>query len=306
MTPKILIGYDGSERGEDALALGALLATALDATPLVALAVAYPDHLLSIAELEPTAQAQAAAPLEHAADRLAPLAIETRTLIDDSAGHALHALAETEKPVVIVIGSPHRAALGRVLLGSVGSSLLSGAPCAVAIAPHGYSERTEPTIRRIGVGVDGSAESRAAVHTAGRLAEHLKASLTLIAVAPGPAPDIGGAMLSILSRERMDSLDQAEFTARLDQAAADMPAGLQVKRRLLRGDPASELGEAAKRLDLLVVGSRAYGPLRRTLIGGVSTQLLNSAPGPLLVMPRGKQDALELDQPAEARIRAAL
>ncbi|HSS43092.1 MAG TPA: universal stress protein [Solirubrobacterales bacterium] len=38
--------------------------------------------------------------------------------------------------------------------------------------------------------------------------------------------------------------------------------------------------------DLLVAGSRNYGPVRRVLLGSVSTQLMHRAPCPVLVVPR--------------------
>ena len=44
---------------------------------------------------------------------------------------------------------------------------------------------------------------------------------------------------------------------------------------------------------LLVVGSRGYGPLRRVLLGSVSTELVRSAPCPLIVTPRGMHDTAE-------------
>ena len=40
-------------------------------------------------------------------------------------------------------------------------------------------------------------------------------------------------------------------------------------------------------LDLLVIGSRGYGPLGRTLLGGVSAEMMRTSPGPVLVVPRG-------------------
>jgi len=41
--------------------------------------------------------------------------------------------------------------------------------------------------------------------------------------------------------------------------------------------------------DLLVCGSRGYGPVRRVLLGGVSARLLRRAAIPLLVVPRGAE-----------------
>ena len=40
-------------------------------------------------------------------------------------------------------------------------------------------------------------------------------------------------------------------------------------------------------LDLLVIGSRGYGPVRRTLLGGVSAEVTRTSACPVLVVPRG-------------------
>jgi nucleotide-binding universal stress UspA family protein len=47
---------------------------------------------------------------------------------------------------------------------------------------------------------------------------------------------------------------------------------------------------ASADLDLLVVGSRGYGPLRAVLLGSVSTPVVRSAQSPLVVLPRGADD----------------
>ena len=214
---KLIIGYDGSKHGDDALALGALLASALGAVPLVATAVAYADYLLPLTTLERAAEDQAAPLFERAADQVAPLEIETRTLVDDSPGHALHQLAEGKHAILITVGSSHRGALGRILLGSVGEALLSGTPCAVAVAPAGYAARPDRSLTRLGVGIDGSAESRSAIAVAGSLAERLGASLAMIAVVPPVAPDIGGAILSMLSREELEQSKHDQMEAVLDR-----------------------------------------------------------------------------------------
>lgn len=49
----------------------------------------------------------------------------------------------------------------------------------------------------------------------------------------------------------------------------------------------------------MVVGSRAYGPLRRVLLGSVATQLMRSAPCPLIVTPRGMHERAD-PEPAAA------
>ena len=53
------------------------------------------------------------------------------------------------------------------------------------------------------------------------------------------------------------------------------------------GEPSDELARFGERVDLLIVGSRAHGPLGRLLNGSTSNYLERHAPCPLLVMPRG-------------------
>ena len=52
------------------------------------------------------------------------------------------------------------------------------------------------------------------------------------------------------------------------------------------GDPAEVLAERSRELDLLVVGSRGYGPVRHALEGNVSGRVMRLASCPVLVVPR--------------------
>ncbi len=56
---------------------------------------------------------------------------------------------------------------------------------------------------------------------------------------------------------------------------------------MLEGDVVGELAALDERdVDLLVCGSRGYGPARRVLLGGVSTALVRRAAAPVMVVPR--------------------
>jgi nucleotide-binding universal stress UspA family protein len=63
--------------------------------------------------------------------------------------------------------------------------------------------------------------------------------------------------------------------------------GDQLAPRKIEGGAAEALADTSADLDLLVVGSRGYGPLRAVLLGSVSTALVRSAQSPLVVVPRG-------------------
>lgn len=126
---KVLAGYDGSDRGRDAVALGQLLAGVENASLLVAVVEPldlewYPPddaaaYLRAVREL--------ADRLAQDARRLAPEAV-IRRVAASSPARGLYEAAERDDPAVVVVGSSHHGALGRVAPGSVAERLLSGAP----------------------------------------------------------------------------------------------------------------------------------------------------------------------------------
>ncbi len=73
----------------------------------------------------------------------------------------------------------------------------------------------------------------------------------------------------------------------LADALAAVPQELEPQTRLVEGSPGEALVSAAAELDLLVVGSRGYGPLRAVLVGSTSRYVLDHAPCPVIVVPRG-------------------
>jgi nucleotide-binding universal stress UspA family protein len=79
-----------------------------------------------------------------------------------------------------------------------------------------------------------------------------------------------------------------EYQEALDRALAGLPEGVQATGELLYGEVVDELSVVGERgVDLLVCGSRGYGPVRRVLLGTVSAALVRQASIPVLVMPRG-------------------
>jgi nucleotide-binding universal stress UspA family protein len=64
-----------------------------------------------------------------------------------SAASTLQRVAIAEQADLIVLGSSHRGALGRVLVGSVTQETLHEASCPVAIAPVGF--RNHPAVHMV-------------------------------------------------------------------------------------------------------------------------------------------------------------
>ena len=87
---------------------------------------------------------------------------------------------------------------------------------------------------------------------------------------------------------------------RLELVVADLPGGAHATGQLLAGDPAAELARATEGLDLMIAGSRGYGPLRAVLLGAVSERLIRHSACPVVVTPRGVERPLTalFDEPA--------
>jgi nucleotide-binding universal stress UspA family protein len=192
----------------------------------------------------------------------------------------LSELAEQDEFDAIVLGSPHRGALGRVLLGSVARNLLDGGPREVLVAPKGYAGEEHDPFRRIAVGYDGSPEAKRALQSAEALAMHSNATLRLITVVSIPV-FVPGAVGYTPAPVPLDA------EKLLSEAAASVDPRLAVEQHRCDGSPGPMLvSETEDDVDLLVLGSRGYGPLARVLLGSVSRHAAQEAPCPVLVVPR--------------------
>ncbi|HET7045609.1 MAG TPA: universal stress protein [Gaiellaceae bacterium] len=152
----------------------------------------------------------------------------------------------------------------------------------------------EPKRGSILCGVDGSADSDAALHVATQLAERLGSRLVLAHVAqPVPMPAVPGARAAMVTQIDVDRTAAEEL---LEQTAA--AAGLEgVETRVASGIPAERLADLAddERAALIVVGSRGRGAFRAAFLGSVSNELIGVARCPVLVVPRGATAGLGTD-----------
>jgi nucleotide-binding universal stress UspA family protein len=280
---KIVVGFDGSDEARDGLRLARALAHGTGAELIVAAAfgpiLGGPGVDLQALESEYFADVFAKAEAE-----LGGTSFERRELREVSAPRGLGQLAEEESADVIVIGSAHRGKVGRVLFGSVGERLLYGAPCAVAVAPRGYAGCEHLGKGTIGVAYDGSPESRLALEGALALATVLGGELRLITV----ASDWSFVLLSNdASRDAYIDAVRGHYRDVQNEALERIGDAPKAEAILEQGEPAAALTACAVDLDLLVMGSRGYGPVRRTLLGAVSAEVMRTSPCPVVVVPRG-------------------
>jgi nucleotide-binding universal stress UspA family protein len=69
------------------------------------------------------------------------------------------------------------------------------------------------------------------------------------------------------------------------------------------GMAGEELVQLSREVDMLVVGSRGYGPVRRTLLGSTSDRLVHDAACPVVVVPR---DAVRHEHTADPSTMAEM
>src|ERR1035437_5586511 len=208
---------------------------------------------------------------------------------DRSVGRGLHCLAELERVDLLVVGSCRRGPLGRVLCGSDMLAALSGAPCAVAIAPMGYAARAGG-LSTIGVGYDGSLESEQGLLVARELAGRHGSAVKVLAVSSLQAIPYGESIpLNWLNPEKRAMAEKLARLGGLPDAEGEVPYG----------EPKEELAAFAEQLDLLIVGSRSHGHVGRLVNGSVSRYLAERARCPLLVVSRSARKEAEADAGAE-------
>ena len=273
MFTNIVVGIDGRQGGRDAIDLARALAG-----PETTFTLAHVYGLLigrGAVETLPIERAQSEELLKRERARAA---IDAKLVVSCArpVGQGLHQLAEDENADLIVVGSTRHAVLGRVLLGDDCRAALDGAPCAIAIAPRGYAEAAHP-LQHIGVGYDGSPESESALAAARELAAATGGEVTAYRVVS----------LQDVRDERPIPADWPKEMDVLVQRHTEELAQLEgVRGKVRYGGPREELAQFASQLDLLIVGSRGYGPLGRLFHGSVSRYLAGHCGCPLLVLPR--------------------
>lgn len=129
-------------------------------------------------------------------------------------------------------------------------------PLPVAIEAHAY--------RNVVVAYDGTDGARAGLARAAAVADTEGASLTLVQAAS----------------------DESEARHSLDDAIGSLDPSLAASPWVVTGPAAKGVLSVAEEIhaDLIVTGSRARGRVARTLLGSVSTELVQNAPCDVLVV----------------------
>src|SRR6185437_5659957 len=292
MFRNVLVGVGDAEGGRDAIAVAKmLLATGGEVTLVHIYREGAPPWRM--ADLQAQEEREQARELLEQAGAEAAVQAHIRWRGAPSVGRGLHELAETIDADLLVVGSSRRGLLGRAALGDDTRAALNGAPCAIAIAPAGYGSEPPAPVREIGVGFDGSPESEHALGVARGLATEVGAKLSAFEAISVP---------TYLARGRT-APGSTPLKQLVDDARARIASHEGVEPHAAYGDPVEELTLYSASLDLLVVGSRSYGPVGRLIHGSTAQHLARSARSPLLVLTRSARTA-SIPVEAESRLDA--
>jgi nucleotide-binding universal stress UspA family protein len=280
MFNRVLVGIDEQSRGVDAIAL---------ATRLVAprgkliFGHVHTGYTLrgkgSTGEFEAIEEQTARALLDSV---IAESGVEAEPCCigADRIGSGLHGMAEATGADLLVLGSSREGQNGRVWLRDGVRNAINGAPCAVVVAPLEYTELGTP-ITRIGVAYNGSDESRAALEVGRRLAAELGANALAFQALPRPVYEAQAVSADVVSRAMREL--EADVRERLiDETGIDACTSC--------GDTVHEISIFSGSVDLLIVGSRDYGPVGRLVHGSTTHRLLGYARSPLLILTRGARE----------------
>lgn len=275
----VIIGIDGFGRARDL----ASTVKALAPSAVVTLVTVYPQQDAAgrseLYDYDELLQGDAIRMLEEERITANLPAAELLAVPDSSPARGLKRAAAGVHADLIVVGPSDRSQEGRIELGEVSRGVFHGAPCPVLAIPRGGEPADGPCV--VGSAFDGSTEATHALQLAAGIAAEHGARLEVVEAIDNrlsrvfEGPDLTTYVENITVREQ----------ERLEATVADL--GVKCHAEAVPGDPHEVLRDLAQRVDLMVCGSRGWGPAARVAFGSAADELIHDARCPVLVVPRG-------------------
>jgi nucleotide-binding universal stress UspA family protein len=282
---RIIVAVDGSDGARTAAQWFADFPLPAATNVLVVTVVDLPPSPIDIPTVT-AFKAALTADAEAAAGALLPLfknrgaAVESRVMVGDPRQEIVQ-LADDWSADLIVLGARGLGALATAVLGSVSLGILRHAPCAVLVV----HPQPRP-LRSMAVALDGSAASDHAARFVTGLLLPSTLRVRLVGVVEPPrlprtAPKAAMAWLqeaaTTVTNDRRRVLGAA-----LDSVAKRFSG--HTTQELPVGAPAEVLERMSSEVDLIVLGARGLGAMKRLLLGSVSERVLRHAACPVLIV----------------------
>lgn len=215
----------------------------------------------------------------------------------------IRAAADAVGADLLVMGTHGRGGFERFILGSVAEKVLHSASCPVLTVCHeeGRTWQAPGLISRILCATDLSESSAHTIALALSLAAENQAHLTLLHVIESPPElsmrDYPPPLLSGQPRQDLSDLAGRQLQSAVSQEAR---AWCEIEECVELGTPHKKILERAseERSDLIVVGSRARGPLGSIWFGSTSQHIVRAATCPVLTVRPPRSDELAAGTPA--------
>lgn len=265
----VIAGSDGTAQSLDAVAAGALLARTVRRELLV-VRVVSPGEAPDEAESELNGETA-----EAVARLLDGEPAETRVTTSSSPSEGLAEIAAEQDALAVIVGSTQRVGLATLVPGTTADRLLQAAQRPVGVVPRGYAGAAPPDVRVVAAAFDGSPEAEVATRLGAAVARDAQGTIRVVAVAPQPsaAGETGAG---------------EELGDALATLVADLPREVRPDGMLLHGEVGAVLiDEAEKGVDLLFMGSHAWGPVHRALLGSITATVRATSPCPVVIVPPG-------------------
>ena len=286
----VVVGFDGSLHAALALDWAATEA-ARRRVPLVVLHAYSPDYpaVRSAGPGEHVPQ-QPSSAIHAAAEDTATAAVErvraahpslevAGRVVPDDAGAAL--VESSTAAALIVVGARGLGRLRRLRVGSVSSYVTPRSHSPVVVV-HETPSRSLSELRVI-VGVDGSADSAAALRFAFEAAERQQIGVTVVHTWDLDVDATAAALAWSVDWQQADEQERALVAESVAGYASDFPT-VDVRRYVVRGHPVAELARQSENAALLVLGTRGRGSLKGMVLGSVSQRVLHDAHCPVAVV----------------------
>jgi len=290
---RVVVGYDGSEPAQAALAWAATEAQRRG-RPLTIL------HVLDYLGMIPSPMGPFGWPdvndevVARIAKDGAELARKSAVSIEITAVTQVAQVAGTlidfsHRAELLVVGTRGHGEFAGAVLGSVGFAVSAHAHCPVVVV-RGASDRSL-TGQPVVVGVDGSSGSDEAVLYAADVAASAHSPLSIVSAYRTLASTVwaeasyvdleanGGPVFDTMARESAQKV-----VAAAGRIAHNAYPALNITEQVLEGPPARVLASAAEGAGLLVVGSRGHGGFAGLLLGSVGHALIHDAPCPVTIL----------------------